>query len=140
MPEQCDGEECWCVDELGSTVPDTQHTRYGSLPSVLCGTLCNVYHQDEHAYHQDQQVLIPSVSDARLQNVSCSGSMLWKEGQNTCESTCEEPAPDCEGEVARCACPLSNPIMQNGECTALQECQNAVQGERSRVSSDNRIE
>ena len=37
MKEQCDGEECWCVDSLGAILPDSVHPRWGDPPRQPCG-------------------------------------------------------------------------------------------------------
>ena len=37
VKEQCDGEECWCVDTLGARMPDTFHPRWGDPIFIPCG-------------------------------------------------------------------------------------------------------
>ncbi|KAL5264513.1 hypothetical protein ACHWQZ_G005564 [Mnemiopsis leidyi] len=99
VKEQCDGEECWCVDHLGARLQDSIHPRWADPPRQPC--------------------------DSRLLETGCPSPMVWREGANICPATCQEPAPEspeCEGQVTRCACPLSLPILHNGTCVSLHDC------------------
>jgi hypothetical protein len=49
---------------------------------------------------------------------------VWKECGSACTPSCSNPFPTCTTQcVARCECPQSAPIFDNGNCISYDMCQ-----------------